>query len=716
MKSSAPAAILAAACAAALHTTQAADPLPAVSEVLVTGSPRATLTVPSLEEARAELNETPGATAVVDAETYKRGRATTLKDALDFAPGVYVQPRFGAEESRISIRGSGIQRTFHGRGIKFMLDGVPLNLADGGFDFQAVEPLASRYIEVYRGANALEFGATTLGGAVNFVSLNGRDSAPVQLRLEMGSFDTYRAQASSGFVSGPLDGYVSLSHFSTDGFREHSQQNNQRVFANFGYRLSPRWETRFYLTYAQTDSELPGNLTKAELEADPRQAQRVPAFLRGFQPVARFDYVTSNWKRDFELFRIANKTAYQDDKQRFSISSFWSWKNLDHPILFFIDQLSNDFGVNLRYDRSDELFGRRNELTLGFTPTWGVVQDNRFLNVFGNRGAKFSDNEQWSANLDFYAQDRFYFLPQAALVVGTQVSYASRENRDQFPSGPDNSDQQDWWGFSPKVGLLWDVAPNAQAFLNVSRSFEPPSFGELTNPTNGGRGLVQLDAQTATTLEVGTRGRRDRVAWDLAYYYAWIDNELLETQVAPGLNQTLNAGRTRHQGVEAALEVDLLRHLTTRPAVDARDGKTVAVPKADRVFLRQTYLWNDFRFQDDRLYGNNQLAGIPAHYYRAELMYEHPCGFYGGPNLEWVPNKYNVDFAESLFADPYALLGFKVGYRSPKGFSVFFEARNLTDKKYAAVTGVIADAGGQDRAQFLPGDGRSFFGGIEWKW
>jgi iron complex outermembrane receptor protein len=97
-------------------------------------------------------------------------------------------------------------------------------------------------------------------------------------------------------------------------------------------------------------------------------------------------------------------------------------------------------------------------------------------------------------------------------------------------------------------------------------------------------------------------------------------------------------------------------------------------------------------------------------------MYEHPCGFYGGPNLEWVPNKYNVDFAESLFADPYALLGFKVGYRSPKGFSVFFEAKNLTDKKYAAVTGVIADAGGQDRAQFLPGDGRSFFGGIEWKW
>ena len=132
-----------------------------------------------IEAARVELEQTPGGTAVVDAETYKRGRATTLKDALDFAPGVYVQPRFGAEESRISIRGSGIQRTFHGRGLKLLQDGVPLNLADGGFDFQAVEPLATRYIEVYRGANALEFGATTLGGAMNFVSYTGHDALAV---------------------------------------------------------------------------------------------------------------------------------------------------------------------------------------------------------------------------------------------------------------------------------------------------------------------------------------------------------------------------------------------------------------------------------------------------------------------------------------------------------------------------------------------------------
>ena len=76
--------------------------------------------------------------------------------------------------------------------------------------------------------------------------------------------------------------------------------------------------------------------------------------------------------------------------------------------------------------------------------------------------------------------------------LGAQVTYAERENDDAFPvtaTDPDNSDTQNWWGFSPKAGLLWEHAPDVQSFVNVSRSFEPPSFGELGNAANGGAGL-----------------------------------------------------------------------------------------------------------------------------------------------------------------------------------------------------------------------------------
>lgn len=122
------------------------------------------ITVPSLPEVKRAMRRIPGGANVIDSETYSTGRASTLQDALGYSPGVFAQSRSGAEETRLSIRGSGIQRTFHLRGIKILQDGSRLNLADGAADFQSIEPLAARYIEVFRGGNALQYGATTLGG------------------------------------------------------------------------------------------------------------------------------------------------------------------------------------------------------------------------------------------------------------------------------------------------------------------------------------------------------------------------------------------------------------------------------------------------------------------------------------------------------------------------------------------------------------------------
>ncbi|NCU85982.1 MAG: TonB-dependent receptor, partial [Betaproteobacteria bacterium] len=212
---------------------------------------------------------------------------------LQASPGVFAQSRFGAEESRISIRGSGLQRTFHGRGLLLLQDGVPLNLADGGVDMQAIEPLATRYTEVYRGANATPYGATTLGGAINFVSFSGRDAPGLQARVEAGSFGYKRASVGYGFVDGKFDGFVSASEFYQDGYRDHARQNTQRAFANLGYDFGGGVRSRFFLTGVNTESQLPGNLTLAQLRANPEQAN--PANLTG------------NQQRNFQLWRIANR-------------------------------------------------------------------------------------------------------------------------------------------------------------------------------------------------------------------------------------------------------------------------------------------------------------------------------------------------------------------------------------------------------------------------
>lgn len=678
----------------AQNTVPSSKPPTELKELVITADPDApSLTVPGLQTRKEQLAKTvPGGVAVVDAEQYKTGRAATLKDALDFAPGVLVQSRFGAEEARIAIRGSGIQRTFHGRGLWLMQDGMPLNLADGSFDMQAVEPMTAQYTEVHRGANALQYGAATLGGAINFISNTGHSASPFQARFETGSFNTRRAQISSGFVSGNTDVYASITASHTDGFRDWSEQESLRIFANIGTKISPNLENRFYITYVESLSQLPGNLTKAQMENNPQQANATN--LAGRQ------------RRDYRLFRLADKLTYSDGDQSLTLSTFWSWKDLDHPIFQVIDQLSNDLGFDLRYDGHHHLFGLENDLTIGTSFMYGNTQDQRFLNVGGQRGAKVADYELQAINYTLYLNDVLHVTERFSLIAGLQWLYASRDLNEQTIFGPDNTDRLSYSGISPKAGFIYELDPQTQIYFNASRSLEPPTFGEAT--PIGAPGILSLMPQKATTLELGTRGNRDRVSWDFSYYYAWVDRELLALGV-PGVGPTTttNAGKTIHQGVEFGLSIDVLRNLITASDTDF-----------DRVTLRQNFFWNDFRFNGDPTYGDRLMPGFAPFYYRAELLYQHPCGFYCGPNVEWSPHPYAVDLARTTFADPYALLGLKIGYRTKKGLSFFVEARNLTDEVYSPTTNVVqnARAGGTTNQVFLPGDGRSFYGGVEFRW
>ncbi|WP_290652203.1 Plug domain-containing protein [Aquisalimonas sp.] len=151
-------------------------------------------TLPIAEETAAELERVPGGVSLVDLDTVREGRTANLEDAFGTTPGVYARSRFGQDETRLSIRGSGPTQTFNNRGIRLLRDGLPVTEADGNTRNQLMDPLTVDHIAVYRGANAMGYGAATLGGAINMVSPTGYGSDPLTLRAETGSFGYQRLQ------------------------------------------------------------------------------------------------------------------------------------------------------------------------------------------------------------------------------------------------------------------------------------------------------------------------------------------------------------------------------------------------------------------------------------------------------------------------------------------------------------------------------------------
>lgn len=637
-------------------------------------------TQPNIEQAREAINKTAGGVTIVDMDKVREGRTSNFTDTLGLATGVLAQSRFGAEETRLSIRGSGLQRTFHGRGIKLMQDGIAVNLADGGFDFPSIDPTATSYIEVFRGANALQYGASNLGGAINFISRTGHTVPKFEVRLEGGEYGYNRLGLSTGGVVGDLDYFLSASTYHQSSFRDNAQQSADRLTGNIGYRINNEVETRFYLGYINNDSQLPGNLSKSQLEDNPKQSNVVPG--QGIN------------QRDVNLSRIANKTTFTFDKTKLELGAFYSNKSLFHPIidlvfldtLGVIDQKSDDYGLTARLSHQGQLFGLQNEFIVGVSPTYGETDARNYRNVNAHRGALINKFDQTATNYETFVEDRLNVLPDLTVIAGLQYTHSKRKSEDKLITGSgDQSVNETYSQTSPKLGVLYQLQPNVQLFSNISRSFEPPSFGELNNTV-----AATLKAQKGTTFEIGSRGNSEYIDWDVALYYARLQDELLSVSPVPGATQTINADRSIHTGLEMGLTARLPMNLE----------------------WRQSLLINDFKLDNDAAFGDNRLPGIQRSLLRGELMYR-KLGFYAGPTIEFSPQRYNVDFAETLYADSYTLLGFKVGQKVDAHWSWFLEGRNLTNEKYAASTSVLKAANStRSDAAFLPGDGRSAFAGV----
>ena len=598
---------------------------------------------------------------------------------LGLATGVFVQPRFGASESRLSIRGSGLQRTFHQRGLLLLADGIPINTADGSGDFQSIDPTLADHVVVYRGANGHALGAANLGGAINVVSPTGHTASLMDVRTEGGAFGYLRGSLSSGAVRGAWDVWGGASVSTSEGFRDHARSQDQRVQGNVGYRLSEALENRLFVGVVNTDSELPGSLTRAQWEDNPEQA--AVANMSGDQ------------HRDFKLFRAADRVTWSDGIQRVETAISYSYKDLFHPIFQVIDHVTNDGLGSVRYEYGGEV----HRFTALVTHHMGVTHAQQFINVNGESGTQTADGYQRSANSALDLGDEMQVAELTLISVGVQLARAARDFRDEFLGNGDQSDSFSYRAASPRIGLRQITSAQSQIFANVSRSFEPPSFGEIV-PVGTAPGLLDLQAQTATTAEVGTRGAYERAGWDVSVYHAWIHHELISYQIAPGQTRTLNADRTRHAGIEFGGDLIPIEDLYA-------DGS---------IHLRASYLLNWFRFDDDAQFGNNQIAGVPPQAIRGEALYEFMSGWYVGPTAEAASSGY-IDHSNSTQAPGWGLLGAKAGYRTANGVSAWIEGRNLLDKNYVATYGVLTTATAASQA-YNPGDGRAVYAGLGWRW
>lgn len=661
-----------------------------------------------------ELAQVSGGTNFIGEQLLEQQRLATTADVFRLQPGIYAQSA-GNEGAKISIRGSGINRTSgaHASGTHVLIDDIPFT-GPGGTAYELLEPWWIDHVVVYRGANGFKQGGLALGGTINYRTKTGADQDGSELKYEMGSHGYQKYQFSTGRKLDQMDYYLALTSTQFDGIQDHAEGDGKGLAFNLGYQISPDIETRFYARYRESKHLTPGRITQEQLKNDPEAANsfNLAVDAKRIQPGSTWLANTTTWNLQDDA-KLTGSLAYHHYPLDLRESSYRT--NVDYE----------DITARFQYEKPYQFLGLEHQgrIALHSTthrPDSGVTETiRRDTTIDGTLYPADTVTRRYtyrgSDNVLQFDQETT-LNDQFKLDLGLAAVYTHRESEVTYPvASPEVSRYE--WNFAPRLGLTYQPNESVQWFANLSRSIEPahpwamawssPYYFESGVASGRVRAPIYLDTQTANSFELGGRGQSGFGDWALSYYYSKVKNELLTSEMikdygsnspqSERISVEANATPTIHQGIELSLDT---------PLHESEYGE---------LRLQQAYTLSDFQYKNDPLFGKNQLPGIPKHLYQAQLSYALNNGLYIGLNTEYA-SKMAHDYANSRFSDDYQIWGIDLGYAPEhQSWKTWINFKNITDEKYAAVVIPGLNDQGADVARSSPGEGFSTYAGVSFK-
>ncbi|MBI5381471.1 MAG: TonB-dependent receptor [Opitutae bacterium] len=635
------------------------------------------------------------ATGWVPRDAWAGRSADTLRTMLGGVPGLIMQESFGGfEPPRLSLRGSGVQSAPSSRGLALLLDGLPLSLADGSFNSALYDPQLGNELAVFRGGDGWRLSPLTMGGALDLRTPASASTGTTDLHAEAGGGNAWRGAASGSAALMGFAGYGAATYARQEGWRANSEQERTSLLGKLSRSLSPGNTTTVEALHVRARYGVPGPLTLAMVQATPRAVSA--------------DVVRDQPYRDAEVWRLGVGTA--TEQPNFGYEAKLAWQ---HTADFFqqlqangiSDSRSDDLSLRASTRGQGMLAGQEHRPSAQVIATRGWRELRRYNNDSGRSGALFGRDGLYATQAALLLEDRVTLHRSVSATLGIAATSATREiaDRGEVAGAAPTQLRLHWTELQPQATVTWALRPELTAFAGVARTAEPPTFDDLLIVGGAYPRLARrsqaLALQRATTWEAGVRGRSGSVRWDATVYRANWSNEILRLADARGVARgAVNAGPTRHTGLEAAVHWRLL------------DG-------AHRLTFNASGVWTRCIFVGDTLFGENRLAGVPPVVGVLDLVYEHPRGYFLGTGVDGTAGKTPVDHAGRMVYGGQTSLNARAGWRSRAGWMFFVEARNLADRNAIASTAGVLDVVRNPAATaiFLPTAPRRFTVGCEWR-
>jgi iron complex outermembrane recepter protein len=603
------------------------------------------------------LKDNPAATTVLGPrEIARMPRGIAAEEVLARIPGVRVDNQADGERVHISIRGQGVLTEGGVRGIKVLLDGLPLNDPTGvAPDLYDVDWSTVDHVEVLRGPAAALYGGGGSGGVINIVTRAAGGEGRALASGEGGSNGFRKSLGEASGAMGPVDYRFSASSARSDGWRQHTEFWGDNFYGKFHW-ANERIDVRPIVAYTQHFEQNAEGLNRAQFYADPRQPNP--------DAVPKNEYYEVTRLTGGLVSRLAIAPG-----QALNLTGFVRSMEYGEPRPGeIIGRTLQSPGATVQYDLDVVTGSLQHHVSAGSDLLWQTVNENRRENL-GNavRGELLSKQKVTQGSQGVFLMDRVGFAKDWTLVLSGRWDAISNEVTDLLH--PANSMSKDFDHATGRAGLAWAALEPLNLYANWSMGFLPPATAELLNNPDAMSGFNQeLTFSTSNGEEIGARGVLPHgLNYELTGFALQTQDDIGRFRLLDrwGIDFYRNVGDTKRLGVETRL----------------------GWQPCSCFSLDAAYTWSRFKYSSPEAIDGKWLPNSPEHMLSlsADGRFGHglSAGIETGMQSKWA-----VSTSNAAWATGFALWGAHAAYSwtGSVGGEVSLIARNIFDAKYMAFT------------------------------
>jgi iron complex outermembrane receptor protein len=620
------------------------------------------VTAPRIET---PLAKTPAAVSVVGPQALTTmPRSIAVDEAVLLVPGVKVDNQADGKRVHLSIRGQGILTERGIRGVRVMLDGLPLNDPSGfAPDFYDVDWSVVTAVEVLRGPGASLYGGGSSAGVLNILTAPGGPApAGGEASGTYGSHGFWKTTGDVGGASRNVTYRGSFTHSAGDGYRVHTAFRGDNVMGKVHWTPSPRvqltpmvWYTRFFNDNAE-------GLNLTWLAQDRRMANPDALTYNEYQDTRR---VTGGVVGRVDL----------GNRQTLSFTPFLRWTGYEESVPSSVQHRALwSPGGTLQYTIERSTGPLVHHVSVGSDVQWQGIDEYRHpnLGLAAEGPERLSDETIHQTGVGVFALDRLELGGRWGAILNLRYDRVGNRLMDHLQTGGvDLSGDASFERVTGRVGLTYAAAREVHLYANVGQGFLPPAIEELANnPAQLGGFNQDLSAALSRGEEVGARGMLGtRMAFDVSLFHLNTEKDFDRYRVPARPLETFyrNVGSSRRFGGEA--------YVSWTP---------VAL-----VALQAAYTYSHFQYTNTTsAYGDisgHWLPNSPEHQLVVDVQLVPVTPISVGLTSE-TRSAWYVDPTNVARVDGYTLWHARAAYRlpGPSGLEVTAAVHNIFGTQYIA--------------------------------